>query len=362
VRALWKRRRDPDPALYGAFQEVRIMASPAHTTVTLTRDQLIRALDRLQADGRWTAEHATALLDELDRSTPMVPPPGPGPETPSSLGNRLAEAAGYAGAVLIGAAGAVLAGQHWADLGRSGRVAVLTGVTVVLAAVGLAVAFVGPGGVTAVRRPQQAVRRRLASTALTIAAATGAGAVGVLASDHEFLLAAGTAVLVLVGVQWVAPSAVSETAGLGALALFAIAVLEETDASATAALVTMAAVGLVWAALSWAGVFTLPTLGLALGLGLALYAGGISAFAGGQPEEGAGIAVLCLLVAGGLSGYVRSGRWPLAAAAALALGLLVLRLTSDTLGAPVALLLTGLVLLGFGALMLVRRRTAAAPQ
>ena len=335
------------------------MASPAPTTVTFSRDQVLRALDRMQVDGRWTPEHAAALLDELDRSTSELPPPGPAPETPVSLGNRLAEAAGYAGAVLIGAAGAVLAGQHWEGLGRSGRVAVFAGVTVVLAAVGLAVAFLGSGGVTAIRRPGQAVRRRLASTALTIAAATGAGAVGLLASDNELLLAAGAAVLVLVGTQWVAPSAVSETIGLGALALFAGAVLEETEAPPTAALVTMAAVGLAWAVLSWAGVFTVPTLGMALGLGLTLYAGGLSAFAGGQPEEGTGIAVLCLLVAGGLAAYVRGGRWPLAAAATLALGLLVLQLTSDSLGAPVALLLTGLVLLGSGALLLVRRRPAA---
>jgi glucose dehydrogenase len=55
---------------------------------------------------------------------------------------------------------------------------------------------------------------------------------------------------------------------------------------------------------------------------------------------------------------VRTGRWPLAAAAVVALALLVFRLTNDSLGAPVALLLTGLVLLGAGALLLVRRRSA----
>ena len=63
-----------------------------------------------------------------------------------------------------------------------------------------------------------------------------------------------------------------------------------------------------------------------------------------------------MLVAGGLAGYVRSGRWPLAAAGALALAVLVFRLTSDSLGAPLALLLTGLILLGTGALFLLRPR------
>ena len=41
---------------------------------------------------------------------------------------------------------------------------------------------------------------------------------------------------------------------------------------------------------------------------------------------------------------------------ALGLAILVFRLTSDSLGAPLALLVTGLVLLGGGALVLFRRR------
>jgi hypothetical protein len=84
----------------------------------------------------------------------------------------------------------------------------------------------------------------------------------------------------------------------------------------------------------------------------------VAAFYGTQPEEGLGIAFLALLAAAGLAGYVRTGRWPLAAAAALALTVLVFRLTSDSLGAPVALLLTGLLLLGMGAVVLIRRRAA----
>jgi hypothetical protein len=177
---------------------VLIMAGPAPTTRTFSREQLIRALDRLQADGRWSPYHAAALLQELD-GTPEAPPDVPlvaAPPDRVPLGNRLAEAAAYAGAVLIGAAGAVIVGQRWEELGHAGRVAVLAGVTLLLAGVGIAVAAVRPGGPTALRRPEHAVRRRLASTALTIAAATAAGAVGTMATDPSFLLAAGTAVLV----------------------------------------------------------------------------------------------------------------------------------------------------------------------
>ena len=64
-------------------------------------------------------------------STASVPDAPRHPRRPSRgaprTGNRLAEAAGYAGAVLIGAAGAVLVGEHWEALGRPGRVAVLAG-------------------------------------------------------------------------------------------------------------------------------------------------------------------------------------------------------------------------------------------
>src|SRR5690348_1334402 len=143
------------------------MGSPARTTGTFTREQLVGALDRLQADGRWSPYHAAALLQELDRSAAPVP----GPARPEAIrpGNRLAEAAGYAGAVLIGAAGTVIVGEQWESLGRAGRVAVLTGLTLVLAAAGVAGALTGSSGRAALRRPEHAVRRRLASTALTIA-------------------------------------------------------------------------------------------------------------------------------------------------------------------------------------------------
>jgi LPXTG-motif cell wall-anchored protein len=155
---------------------------------------------------------------------------------------------------------------------------------------------------------------------------------------------------------WLAPSAVSETAGVGAIGLLAAAFLDEANTSETAAFVTFIVVGLAWAALAWTPLLTVPTLGLALGLGTALYTGGVAAFYGQQPEEAIGIAVLVVLAAGGLAGYVRDGRWPLAAAAVVALAMLVFRLTNDSLGAPVALLLTGLVLLGSGAVVLLRRR------
>jgi hypothetical protein len=333
------------------------MPSPAPATRMFSREQLVRALDRLQADGRWSGYHAAALLQELDASD-EAPPVAPQSPERAPLGIRLAEAAAYAGAVLIGAAGAVIVGQRWEDLGRAGRVAVLAGITLVLTGVGIAVATVRLGGPAVLRRPEYAVRRRSASTALTIAAATAAGTVGNLVPGSSFLPAAGTAVLVMACAQWLAPSAVSEVGSLVSVVLLAGAILDEANTSDPAFLLTITAVGLAWAALSWTPVLTVPTLGLALGLSVALWGGGVGAFYGTQPEEGIGIAVLLLLAAGGLAGYVRTERWPLAAAAVVGLALLVFRLTNDSLGAPVALLLTGLLLLGSGAVLLLRRRRA----
>jgi hypothetical protein len=234
---------------------------------------------------------------------------------------------------------------------------VLAGITLVLAGVGIAVATVRLGGPALLRRPEHAVRRRLASTALTIAAATAAGTVGNLVPGSSFVPAAGTAVLVMALAQWLAPSAVSEAGGLVSVVLLAGAIVEEANAPDPIFLLTVTVVGLAWAALSWTPLLTVPTLGLALGLSVALWGGGVGANYGTQPEDAIGIAVLVLLAAGGLAGYVRTGRWPLAAAAVVALALLVFRLTNDSLGAPVALLLTGLVLLAAGALLLVRRRS-----
>jgi hypothetical protein len=342
------------------------MVSPAPPTQSITREQLRSALDRLQTAGAWSPEQSSALLDELDRGT--APAAGPTTPTPvaAPLSSRLAEAAAYAGAALVGAAGAVLVGQRWEDLGRPGRVAILAGITVVLAAVGAAVASVRPRGRQVLLAPAQAVRRRLASTSLTIAAGTAAGTAGVLATSHELLVVALTAVVAVAAAQWVAPSAVSEAAALGAVCLLAVAVLDETvpdqePTAVTAMVVTFAGVGLGWAALSRTPVLTVPTLGLSLGLVVALYAGTAGAFSEVQPGSAVAVGVLAVLAVGGLAYYVRTSAWPAAVAGVLALAVLVLKFSSDSLSPVLAVFLTGLVLLGVGAVLLIRRR-ARVPQ
>lgn len=343
------------------------MGSPAPTTQTITRRQLVLALDRLQSTGLWSPDQVSALLAEIDRTTPVgaatpvaAAAGAPVARVASPRGNRLAEAAAYAGAVLVGAAAAVFVGQNWAELGRPGRVAVLAAVAVLLGVVGAVVAAVPPRGREVLCRPEHAVRRRLASTALTIATATAAGAAAVLATGHQALVAGFTAVVVIAVVQWLVPSAVSETVALAAVLLLTGAVLAESDASTAVVMVAIAAVGLAWAAASRSRMITLPTLAVSLGLLVALYAGAAGTFGG--PDTAArnvGLVLLGLLAAGGLALYVRSAVLAPAVVGVLALAALVLRITSDSLGPVLAVFLTGLVLLGVGAALLLRRRTSA---
>lgn len=342
------------------------MESPAPATRTITRDQLALALDRLQSTGVWSPDQVSALLAEIDRAMPAAAAQevAPAPRPPvarsgSPRGNRLAEAAAYAGAVLVGAAAAVFAGQNWAELGRPGRAAVLAAVAVLLGAVGGIAAAVRPRGREVLCRPEHAVRRRLASASLTIATATAAGAAAVLASGHQALVAGVTAVVVIAVVQWTAPSAVSETVALAAVLLLTGAVVEESQASTAVVMVVVAGVGLGWAAASRSRLITLPGLALSLGLVVALYAGAAGTFGGADTAaRSVGFAILGLLAAGGLALYVRSAVLAPAVVGVLALAALVLRITSDSLGPVLAVFLTGLVLLGVGATLLLRRRTA----
>jgi hypothetical protein len=337
------------------------VASPAPATRTITRDQLALALGRLQSDGVWSPDQVAALLAEIDRTAPPAAPaatPTPPPRAAAPVANRLAEAAAYAGAVLVGAAGAVLVGQNWEAFGRPGRVAVLGGVTLLLVVAGVIVAAVPPGGRRELRAPAHAVRRRLASTALTLATATAAGTAAVLATGHQALVAGVVAVVAIAVAQGAAPSALSELAALGAVVLLAAAVLEEADASMTAVIATMALVGLAWAAASRTRLCTVPPLALALGLVVSLYAGAAGAFGGTGLPTVVGCVVLGLLAVGGLLAYLRSSLWAPAVVGVLALAALVLRISSDSLSPVLAILLTGLVLLGVGAALLLRRRSA----
>jgi hypothetical protein len=237
---------------------------------------------------------------------------------------------------------------------------VFAGVTVVLAAAGIAVAAVRPRGRAALTVPAHAVRRRLASTALTGASAAAAGTAALLVEEHAWLVAGATAVVAIALTQWTAPSAVSEVGALAAGNVLVGAVLAEFEAPVPVVVLVLAALGAGWAALSWTPVPTVPLLALVLGLAEVLAAGSVGATAAERltaPSVVAGLAVLGTLAVAGVAGYVRTARWPLAAAGALALAALVLRITAQSLSPVLAVLLTGLVLLAASVTLLLRGRS-----
>jgi hypothetical protein len=346
------------------------MTSQLPTTRRVPHEQVTAALRRLQAVGTLSADQVSAVLQELDGAATHTPDAGP--DAPPTTGEQaagrepgarlgwLAEAAAYAGAALVLIAGMVLVGQQWDELGRPGRVIVLTTVAVVLAVAGAAVATGRKRGVRALRRPEHAARRRLASTLLTGAVAASASTAAVLVPSSPALAAGIAAVVAVIAAQLVAPSAVTESAALGSVCLLAAAVLAETAATAVPSVLTFAVVGAGWLLLVRARAFTVPTSATVLGLTVLTVTAGTGAFTE-APVRTVGLVLLAAQAAGCLAAFVRAGRWPSAAAAVAALVLMVLRVTGDSLGPVVAVLIAGLVLLGSGAALLLVRTSRATP-
>jgi hypothetical protein len=254
------------------------MGAPLETSHD--RAAITRALERLQHDGTLTRTQVEAVLGELDQVLSSV---APGAPPGGTRGNRFAEAAAYAGAVLVAASGVLLVVQQWNDLTRLGRVAVLAVITLLLGAAGLLLVTARPRGRTALLDPRRSVRRRAAATVLTAAAVTAAGTGLLLVPDHALLTAGLIAVAVILPSTAAAPSAVSETAALGAVLLLIAGVFEEADPSLAVAIPVLAAAGVGWALLSTTGLVTLPRLALTLGLAVTLWSCAAGAFSGEQP-------------------------------------------------------------------------------
>lgn len=314
--------------------------------------RLVDALERLRGDGVLTAAQVSSVLAAVGDGAPARSVPG--------AGGRLVEAAAYAGGVLVAASGMLLVAQRWESLGRDGRVAVLLGVTLLLAVVGVAVALLRPRGRTALLQPGQSVRRRLASTVLSGAALSAAGTVALMDPDRS-VPAALTAVVLMVVVQWRTPSVVSEVVTLGALIWLAGAVLALGPARGAVVVLVHALIGSAWSAASRTPAITAPVPALALGLLVVLGSGTVGTWDFDTSSEGAGVAVLVTLALVGLVLFVRGGRWPLAAAGAGALAALVMDISSDSLGPVVGVMLSGILLLALALFLVLLGRRRSAP-
>ena len=249
------------------------------------------------------------------------------------------EALGYVGGVLVLVAAAIITGRYWVDLGVGGRLAVAFGSAVVLFTAG-----------TALGGPVGGARRRLRSACWLLSVATVGLAVGLLA--HDVLHLAGQDVLLLVGVcagvcagaLWWWHREVPQQAALVAALSLAVGAGANHLPHSHEAVVGLAiwAVGVVWLLLGWRGWVTPRSAVWVIG--------GVPTVLGAQlttaTDWGAALAVataVALVVAGvAVRDLVLLGVG--AVAALLAVPAALDRYFPETLTAPLALLVTGVVL------------------
>jgi PAS domain-containing protein len=280
----------------------------------------------------------------------------------SSLRNRLAEVVAYAGAGLVIAAAILVLAQAWPDLTLTAQVGILAGIAVVLLVAGLSVGGFWTadwrGQAAVLRGAADAIRRRLASTLLTGGALAAALSVGVWAADSmeggKAVLPAALTALSIAAIGWLLiPTPLAELAvpAAGLTSLLSIsAYVEITEPYGSVAVFALAVLWASFAALGW---LRHRTLGLGAGLAVAYFAA-LSAVTFGGPNGGLESAtwvyvLLAILAVGSFGAYVRLRDWPLVGAGLIATVSLVVRFITDVTdgsGAPFAILLAGLLLLG----------------
>lgn len=277
-------------------------------------------------------------------------------EPPVVRGGLVAEGLAYLGAALAFGAGVALFAEVWVELGGLARTLVAASGTI---AIGGATMALGGDASPAVRR----LRSLLASlTIVGVALTVGVGSAELTALGDELvaLLAGAAALVVAVPVHlarpsW--PSALALGASVVTTVLAAEAVVGVVD-DEVAIGVTLAALGLAWASLGWAGwltprsAFELPGL-LAGGIGIQTLA--VDAFP-------IAALVVGLVVAGGvLAVGLLEDRTPPAVVGGLGVTVyapqLVFEVFGDAVGGPLALLVGGLTMVTVAVLVLRQRRT-----
>jgi hypothetical protein len=199
-----------------------------------------RALGELVSAGTLSEREAAAVRTAL---ADAEPPP---------LRRRIAEVVGYVGGALLVAGAALVVGTSWGSLSHEAQVALLIGVTVVLA-----------GGAVA-------LRNRVTGVLLALAAVTG-GLAASAAFDTHPALAGGIAGLVLAIVGYAAwPSGfVPPAAGIAGGAMV-IGLVDLVGASVTWIGVGLVLLGVVGAALVMTGALRHRAVGAGVSAALAL--------------------------------------------------------------------------------------------
>ncbi len=351
-----------------------------------SRDLAQAALAGLVSDGTLTSAQAAAVLAALAGTGPQVRtetavgPPEPlvaapvAPEAappPPAWRGRLLEAAVYLGSVFVLAAVGLVVQQSWSTISRGTQLLLAGGLTAVAAAAGLLVGWpVRPQRVGA--DPRHAVRRRSASVVLTLAVALAAATTVLLVREARWsgIVAAGVALVLMVGVHLVAPSVVTELAVFGAGAALVGMVpdavwpapqLEGPDSTYDFARTDLTrglllfGYGVLWA---WLVSRRLPHRQLGVALGLA------AAVIGAPTTAGRGVpvaaALLGVLAVAAVLTYLRDPLWPWMVGAVGAAFFAVVLIGNRTMGPALTFLVAGLVLLGgTAAAVVVSHRRAA---
>ena len=285
---------------------------------------------------------------------PPPPPPDEDGLLPEGRAGLLAEGLAYVGAALAFGAGATLFAELWNDLSGVARTLVAAAGTMALG--GAAAALAGPTS-DAVRR----LRTLLwALAAVGVGLTVGIGLVELVDTSGAVARTTGgaAALVAAAAVHRRRPSWPTALVAGGALLLFLLSGEEllGLDSSEVAAGVTVAAVGLAWASLGWAGWLrprsAFEVTGLlaggvgiqvlafdaypltALAVGLLVSAGAVAV---GMVEERTSPAVL-----GGLGVTVFAPQ-------------VVFELFGETIGGPLALFVAGLTLVAVAVLVLRQR-------
>jgi hypothetical protein len=335
-------------------------------------DRLNAALEVLVDRGVLDRAQAGAVLAELGGP--------PHRSRPGGLRRLLGEISGYLGASFVVGAALIFLGQEWDGLGRAGRFWVLAATAAVLFGAGLAVRLraAQPGRRWWRSRAGDNVRRRLASTLLTGAAAA-AGFAAYVSLEHTVAVAdgqpsTGTASFVasVVGLAVVIAGYLLARSALGQLgsAVAAFAVygylldLLRVDGTAAVGLGALALGGL-WAVLAWQRLVAERLFATAIAVTFGLIGAQTVAVGG---SEGAGNLLgygLTALVAGiCFTAYARTRDWVVLAGGVIGATLVVPEflydVTGGSLGVSGVLLVAGVTLLA-GSLAGLRMRRDAGP-
>ena len=328
-------------------------------TVTPDRSQpadtsLRPPFDTLVADGTITAAQAAAVLVALDQteSGPM-----PSQRLRPGLVARLAEIGAYLGAALVVAAGIVVVAQQWSQMTYGARVAVMAGTSLALLAGAGATLVVAHG------RPWEAMAngdtlRRLSATLFVLAAVASFGTVLVAmlsgqayVSEDEtslaFIVAGVVAFAVLVAGRWWSDAPLVELGLVAASVAVAAGAIQLwfTDES-VAIQWTLLTLGLTWALVAtFSHLVRFHTLVAALGGVVALF----GASTVGEEPWSQRLALSTVLVVA-LVVYLVRPTWPYIAMATIAAVVLTVTWVGEAVGAAMALLAAGLVVLALAGL------------